>query len=121
MAPALGKRKPRYQFADVDLIHEPTADANHANLQALFQQHFESTFEPLPGSLARPPLVDSVDTRPSDEEFESDWDGFSDHSEEYAETVHCATSAPSKADITKDELKTFMVRVQLVNAPPILN
>ena len=54
-------------------------------------------------------LIHDIETKPSDEEPESDWNGFSDHDEEYAETVLCVGSAPSTADISKDEFRTFMV------------
>ena len=110
MAPVLGKRKRRDHFTGVDVDHESTGKDDYVKSQALFRQHFESTFEPLPGSLACSPLVHNIDTKPSDEELEPDWDGFSDHGEEYAETVHRATIGPSKADISKDEYKTFMVK-----------
>ena len=114
MAPALGKRKRRDQIPNVETNHGSSVDDNSANLQALFRQHFESTFEPLPGSSASPPLVQSIDTQLCDEELESDWDGFSEQDEDHAETVHHATSAPSKADVSKDEFRTFMVGAQTV-------
>lgn len=114
MAPALGKRKRRDQIADLETSCEPTAVGDSTNMQALFRQHFESHFEPLPSSFAHPPLVHDLDTKTSDEELESDWDGFSEHGEEHTETVHYPTAAPSKADVSKDEFKTFMVRAQIV-------
>lgn len=114
MTPPLGKRKRRDQITDIETNHESTAEDNSANLQALFRQHFESNFEPLPGSFAQSPLVhNNIDPKPSDEEIESDWDGFSEHGEEHKEIVLYATSAPSKADVSKDEFQTFMVRAQI--------
>lgn len=113
MASTLGKRKRRDQITNIELHHGSTAVDNPANLQALFQQHFESTFEPLP-DFARPPKAHNIDAKPSDEDLESDWDGFSENDEENAETTHYATSAPSIADVSKVEFKTFMVRVQIV-------
>ena len=114
MAPALGKRKRRDQITDVGTDHASTVNDDSANLQALFRQHFESTFEPLPDSLARSKLVRDIDTKPSEEELESEWDGFSEYGEDCAETIHLATSASSKADVSLDEIKTFMVREQIV-------
>ena len=118
MASALGKRKRRDQISDIDVDHKPTPDDNHANLQAFFRQHFESTFEPLPGSETPPSLVHSIEhsieTKQSDGELESDWNGFSDHDEECAETVLGTSSALSKADISKDEFRTFMVGAQII-------
>ena len=111
MAPALGKRKRRDQINDVGTDNVSTVHEDSASLQAFFRQHFESTFEPLPGTLVHSHLVHNIDSETSDRELESDWGGFSDRSEEQAETVHCATHPSSKADISKDEFKTFMVRV----------
>lgn len=114
MAPALGKRKRRDQISELGNSGESTADENSTNLQACFRQHFESTFEPLPGSFAHLPLVQRLNASVSDENSDSDWDGFSESSGGNAETVHYATSATSKADVSKDEFKTFMVREQIV-------
>ena len=114
MAPALGKRKRRDQIADLQTTCKSTEIDDSTNMQTLFRQHFESYFEPLPSSFAHPPLVHDLDTKTSDEELESDWDGFSEHGEERTETVHYASAAPSNADTSKDEFKTFMVRAQIV-------
>lgn len=118
MAPALGKRKRRDQIADIETNHDSRADDDSVSMQALFRQHFESTFEPLPGSFASPSLIHKLNTKPSDEELESDWDGFSEHGEDFAETVHHATSAPSKADVSKDEFRIFMVSAG--RRPPLI-
>ena len=83
-------------------------DEDPSNLQALLRQHFESTFEPLE-PLAHAPLTQNSYTKASDNELESDWEGFSECGEEHAETVHYSTSAPSTVDVSKDEFKTFMV------------
>ena len=118
MPSALGKRKRRDQIPDIEIDHQPTPDDNHLNLQAFFRQHFESTFEPLPGSVTPPSLVHSIEhsieTKQSDGELESDWNGFSDHDEECAETVLCTSSASSKVDISRDEFRTFMVGTQII-------
>ena len=114
----LGKRKRRDQVLDIEINHQPIPGDNQSKVQTFFQQHFESIFEPLPGSVTSPSLVHSIEhsieTKQSDGELESDWNGFSDHDEECAETVLCTSSAPSKTDISKDEFKTFMVGAQLV-------
>ena len=118
MASALGKRKRRDQIPDVEIDCQPTPDDNHSNLQAFFRQHFEATFEPLPGSVTPPSLVHSIEhsiePKQSDGDLESDWNGFSDHDEECAETVLCTSSTPSKADISRDEFRTFMVGAQII-------
>ena len=114
MASALGKRKRRDQINDFDANNASILHEDSANMQALFRQHFESAFEPLPGTFARSHLDHDIDSEPSEREPEPDWDGFSDHSEEHAETVNHATHASSKGGISKDEYKTFMVRAQIV-------
>lgn len=113
MAPTLGKRKRRDQITNDETNKSFVLD-NESNLQALFRQHFESTFEPLPSSAARSQIANNVDTQRFDEEAESDWDGFSDSVGDHAEIIHCAASASSKVDISPDEFKTFMVRTQIV-------
>lgn len=113
MAPVLGKRRRRDRSADVDANNMSTTDHHHANLQALFQQHFESSFEPLPGSLTSPSPAHKTEPEPSDGELASDWNGFSDNGEDYAETVHCDSSGLSKADISREEFKTFMVSARI--------
>ena len=118
MASTLGKRKRRDQIPDTEIDQKSNPDDTHSNLQAFFRQHFESTFEPLPGSMTPPSLVHSIETKQSDGELESDWNGFSDHDdEECAETVLCTSSAPSRADISRDECRTFMVGAQIIDVP----
>ena len=114
MASALGKRKRRDHITDPETSNVTTADAEPTSSQALFRQHFESTFEPLPGPFARPPLVHNLDAKASDEELEADWDGFSEHGEEHADVVHYAIPVPSEVDVSKGEYKMFMVRAQIV-------
>ena len=114
MAQDLGKRKRRDQVNDLGTTRESTAEDESSDLQALFRQHFESTFEPLPGSFAPPPLFPDLDTKASDEEPESDWDGFSEDGEDNTEAVHYAISTQSKVNVSKDEYKTFMVRAQIM-------
>lgn len=101
-------------MTDIETSRESTAENNSTDLQALFRQHFESTFEPLPASFSQPSIVHDFDVKAADLDLESDWDGFSDHGVEHAETVHFATSTPSIMDVSKDELKMFMVRAQVV-------
>ena len=109
MAPILGKRKRRDQIVDTGSTLAHAADEDPSNLQALLRQHFESTFEPLPEPLAHAPLTQNSYIKASDDQLESDWEGFSECGKEHAETVHYSSSAPSTADVSKDEFKTFMV------------
>ena len=114
MAPILGKRKRRDQIIDTGNTLPHPGDGDSSNVQALLRQHFESTFEPLPEPLAHEPLIQNSDTKASDDELESDWEGFSECEKEHAETIHYSTSASSTADVSKDDFKTFMVRGQIV-------
>ena len=114
MAPIMGKRKRRDQMVDTETTLALPADEDSSNVQALLRQHFESTFEPLPELLAHAPSLQSFYDKASDDELESDWEGFSECGKEHAETVHYSTSVPSTADVSKDEFKTFMVRRQIV-------
>ena len=107
MAPALGKRKRRTDLETDDTSNQ--VNDSSADAQDLLRQHFEKNFEPLSDSVARSQLVYNIDSEPSEEELESDWDGFSDNGETTAEIVHHATSTLSKPDISKDEFKVFMV------------
>ena len=110
MAPILGKRKRRDQIIDNGNVLAHPADEDSSHVQALLRQHFESTFEPLPEPLSHEPLIQNSYTKAPDDELESDWEGFSECEKEHAETVHYSTSAPSAADVSKDDFKTFMVR-----------
>ena len=114
MAPILGKRKRRDQIIDTENTLPHPADEDSSNVQALLRQHFESTFEPLPEPVVHEPLIPDSYTKASDDELESDWEGFSECGKEHAETVHYPTSASVTADVSKDDFKTFMVRGQIV-------
>ena len=100
-------------MVDTETTLNHPADENSSNVQALLRQHFESTFEPLAEPAAHAPLVQNFHTKASDDELEFDWEGLSECGNPHAETVHYSTSAPSTADVSKDEFKTFMVRGQI--------
>ncbi|KAK4697204.1 hypothetical protein P7C71_g830, partial [Lecanoromycetidae sp. Uapishka_2] len=114
MTPILGKRKRRSQLAQDGLVAVPPANAeNTAKLQALFRQHFEGTFEPL-DAVQSPQTHANVDEREAvSDDVESDWEGISNEGDEATLTIHYPTSGTPKADVPRDEMKTFMT-----NKPP---
>ena len=111
MASTLGKRKRRDELPDLDSnpgqsVHE---DAS-SELQNLFRQHFEAAFEPLEDLKPLRANPEKNLTASPDSDLESDWEGFSEEEPERVEIVHHSNSHTSKADVSKEEFKTFMVR-----------
>ena len=109
----LGKRKRRDQITESDgtnaTDHSPSTDAN---LQALFRQHFEAKFKPLPqvfqNALQQPQpyLIDSEELS-----NESDWSGLSDGEDDNGVEVieHTNSTGARRIEVPRDEVKTFMV------------
>ncbi|KAK3169271.1 hypothetical protein OEA41_008654 [Lepraria neglecta] len=111
MASTLGKRKRRDELPDLDSnpgqrVHEDSS----SELQNLFRQHFEAAFEPLEDLKPLRANPENIVTASPDSDLESDWEGLSEEETERAEIVHYSNSHKSKADISKEEFKTFMVR-----------
>lgn len=82
-----------------------------SHLQALFRQHFESRFKPLEG-LPSPRLKRSnADEESPEDQSESDWEGLSDVEDgKQVEVVeHTLSTGDKRAEVPKEELKTFMV------------
>ena len=109
----LGKRKCR------DLIAKPdsTNAADHststdADLQALFRQHFEAKFKPLPQAFqkaSQQPQTTLIDSEePSNE---SDWSGLSDGGNDNSVEVieHTNSTGAKRIEVPRNEIKTFMV------------
>jgi len=114
MAPVLGKRKRRDQTDDLGENSGLTTDkVKPDRLQALFRQHFESSFEPLEGLASPSDHIKDNETAKGLVGSESDWDGLSEDDEEGKSpvAVQCSTRQSSRADVSKEELKTFMVGV----------
>ena len=72
----------------------------------VLRRHFEAAFEPLP---EQPAAATSIDADSSEVESGSDWDGISEGQSDSAEVIDHAKSSLSKAEVPKEELKTFMV------------
>lgn len=120
MAPTLGKRKRRDQTDDLGNISGLVRDDTNTNqLQALFRQHFESTFEPLEALASQSRKPKNHETAECLAGSNSDWDGFSvsedDEDASPALVVQCSTHRSSRADIPKEEVKAFMVGVLQVH------
>lgn len=110
MASILGKRKRRDELPDLDSnpgqhVHEDSS----SELQNLFRQHFEAAFEPLEDLKPLRANPENIVTASPDSDLESDWEGLSEEETEGAEIVHYTNSHTSKADVPKEEFKTFMV------------
>lgn len=109
----LGKRK-RAEHVVASRPTEATRNDSldeNGDLQALFRQHFESRFKPLEElpSRQRKKLVASEES--PDDQSDSDWEGLSDGSiEQQVEVVeHTISTGDKRADVPREELKTFMV------------
>lgn len=107
----MGKRKSRKQVFDLndDDDQGSTSEDQHSHrLQARFRQHFEASFQPL--EKVRQPAIrhDIVESRPTDEGVESDWEGIVDEEQVKAQIVMYQDPHNSKPR-TGNEFKNFMV------------
>lgn len=106
MGPVLGKGKRRCQT-------DGTENIDTTQLQALFQQHFESTFKPLEGRDLQYTKFKRLDAAENLVASDSDWAGLSESEDDgdgkAAVVVQCPTHRASRVDFPKEELKTFMV------------
>ncbi|KAI4178200.1 MAG: hypothetical protein L6R41_008496 [Letrouitia leprolyta] len=111
MTVLLGKRKRRQPIADLERHGHPTQDSSDNNhLQNILQRHFETKFEPLEnptrGSTQEAVLIEEF---PSDT-YGTDWSGFSEDDErENALIVKYENHKNHKADVSRQDLKYFMV------------
>lgn len=106
----LGKRK-RSAPNTAMILPEDSIPSSQENLQEVLRRHFEAQYQPLPD---QQPLVPSTPTTSAESEPEaniSDWDGLStDEEEVHIEVVeHMALSKAERAELSKEELKSFMV------------
>ena len=109
MAPLLGKRKRREETEKDRIAVIQDEDVNDWN--ALLRQHFEAKFEPLEGVSPSLGKVKHNEDSTSESPFDSDWDGCSEEDDGPIEVVHHSIPPRSKAEIPKEELVSFMVRV----------
>ena len=112
MAAILGRRRSRNKVESPPVSRRLEADADEEHrLRSLFQQHFETKFEPLktPSPNSLKPCSDP--SSPLDTQDEQDWNGLSDNAEGPTVQVVEQSIITGEVDLTdKGELKSFMVR-----------
>lgn len=106
----LGKRKCRNQvFVSNDDKGSTSEDEHSHRLRALFRQHFEASFKPLE-SVPPPAITHEVtESRPTENEIESDWEGISDEEQVKAQVIMYQDPHNLKPSAGNDEFKSFMV------------
>lgn len=116
MALILGKRKRRDEIRSLHSDKYLQLDSEVSQrLQELLQGHFEATFTPLEG-ISQPLQKDQNIGSNSTEDAESEWEGLSDADEVgQPQVVHHGASRSSKAEVSKEERKTFMVWIIVTN------
>lgn len=103
----LGKRKRRAQVFDSSDDKGSTSEGEHSHrLQALFRQHFEASFKPLENPAIR---HETVGSRPTEDEVESDWEGIPDEEQVKVQVVMYEDPHNLKPSTGNDEFKIFMV------------
>lgn len=116
MALKLEKRKRREELIDEDVTPGQLLDKDTASeMHNILRRHFEAAFEPLAEHNALPAAASSIDADGSEIESGSDWDGISEGQSDSAEIINHAKSSLSKAEIPKEELKTFMVSANSIH------
>lgn len=119
MALKLGKRKRREELIDEDVTPGQLLDKNTASeMHNVLRRHFEAAFEPLADHYTLPAAATSIDADSSEAESGSDWDGISEGQSDSAEVIDHAKSSLSKAEVSKEELKTFMVSGNSIHSRP---
>lgn len=110
MALKLGKRKRREELIDEDIKPGQILKKDNASeMHNILRRHFEAAFEPLADHQPLPAATTNIDPEGSEAKSESDWDGISEGQSDSAEIINHANSSLLKADVPKEELKTFMV------------
>lgn len=108
----LGKRKHRGQIFATESDKRLDLDEKEpSQVQALFRQHFEATFEPLEKFCLSSSSQEATEVQPN--VTESEWEGISDEEQVKPKIIEFHGSEMSKTNISKDELKTFMVQFPL--------
>ncbi len=116
MALKLEKRKRREELINEDVTPEQLLDKDTASeMHNILRRHFEAAFEPLADHHALPAAATSIDADGSEVESGSDWDGISEGQTDSAEIIIHAKSSLSKAEVPKEEHKTFMVSANSIH------
>lgn len=112
MAAILGKRKRRLHI-DGPVPLQPDDTVSAEQLQTLFRQHFEAKYKPLePAPYVKHANPVATATQTPSESDDPAWEGLDDDkATRYVQVIEHTTHPSSKnADVTKQELKAFMVR-----------
>lgn len=96
---------------------EPNAQsldaAENNDLQAIFRRHFEARFKPLPEDCKPKAQKTALVEDEDEDEEDSEWSGFSDEREDEAvDVVDHSLGVAATTEISKEELKAFMVWCQ---------
>ena len=119
MALKLGKRKRREELIDDDDTPRQLYDKDTASdMHNVLRRHFEAAFEPLADHHALAAATSKIDEDGSEVESESDWGGISEGQSDSAEVVNHAKTSLLKAEVPKEELKTFMVSANSIHVRP---
>ncbi|KAL6713111.1 pre-rRNA processing and 40S ribosomal subunit assembly [Lecanora helva] len=110
MTPILGRRRRRADLAGDD-IDSAGQDDDQERLHTLLQQHFEYTFEPLERVIDGNEIIEKLETpdAAAQSESDSDWDGCSEDDERAVKVVHHSADLSSKSEVSRRDLKNFMV------------
>lgn len=104
----LGKRKRKGQAIARESDERLKLDGKESsNLQSLFRQHFEASFEPLDKLCIASSEQEAIEAQ--SDVTESEWEGISDEEQVKTQIIEFHGSEMSKTNILRDELKTFMV------------
>jgi len=116
MTPTSGKRKRKDQLTESDAITgQSPNDEVIVTLQALFRQHFETSFEPLEVAKTLQAKGNTAANDISSDDIISGWSGLSEEDDEASQITYHSHPRSSRADIPREELKTFMVRFAPLN------
>lgn len=103
----LGKRKRRGQILATESDEGLNSDEKEpSELQALLRQHFEASFEPLDKCCLS---LSKQEAKIQPDVTESEWEGISDEEQIKTQVIELHGPEMSRTNISKDELKTFMV------------
>jgi hypothetical protein len=113
MATSLGKRK--RQFSTLENEEErPTSDessSSEVDAQEIFRRHFEAQFKPLP--VVRRTVVEVEALEDDESGHESEWSGISEAEDGLVEVIEHTDAESRMAAMSKEELRSFMVRINL--------
>jgi hypothetical protein len=107
----LGKRKRRKEFSDPELPDALALGDDHPDdVQARFRAHFEAQFAPLDAPSPPGKPLETADSKRSDDESESDWEGIPDDEGVAANVVEYQSVELPEDEMPRVEFKSFMVR-----------